>query len=211
MTCRLLCFVAPLLVALSASSSAQEIGEIGDAGELLATAQVISEPVTRISGELSSFGELSRIDDIDMFRFFVAEPVTFSVKVAASLTEDNDAQLFVFDEIGRFVIGDDDGGEGSLPQLNRGSMAGYDPGYYNLAISLYDTRAILLSDKLVGWSRNANPYQYGPYVMTITGAASSSGAVPEPTTWMMMLMGFAGVGLTMRRGRRSREYVLKKI
>ena len=28
--------------------------------------------------------------------------------------------------------------------------------------------------------------------------------VPEPATWAMMLLGFAGIGLTMRKGRRSR-------
>lgn len=33
--------------------------------------------------------------------------------------------------------------------------------------------------------------------------ATVLGAVPEPTTWAMMLMGFAGVGYSMRRRRRA--------
>lgn len=31
----------------------------------------------------------------------------------------------------------------------------------------------------------------------------SSGAVPEPATWAMMLIGFAGIGAAMRRGRKA--------
>ena len=31
------------------------------------------------------------------------------------------------------------------------------------------------------------------------------GAVPEPSTWMLMLIGFGGVGLMIRRGRRSEQ------
>jgi hypothetical protein len=31
----------------------------------------------------------------------------------------------------------------------------------------------------------------------------SPGAVPEPATWAMMLLGFGGIGMTMRRRRRS--------
>jgi hypothetical protein len=32
---------------------------------------------------------------------------------------------------------------------------------------------------------------------------SPEGAVPEPSTWAMMLLGFAGIGLTLRRSRKS--------
>jgi hypothetical protein len=31
----------------------------------------------------------------------------------------------------------------------------------------------------------------------------STGAVPEPATWAMMLVGFGGIGMAMRRGRRG--------
>lgn len=33
--------------------------------------------------------------------------------------------------------------------------------------------------------------------------AGSAGAVPEPATWLMMLIGFGGIGFTMRRSRRG--------
>jgi hypothetical protein len=51
-----------------------------------------------------------------------------------------------------------------------------------------------------------------PYTLTLSGAAPTgsvlngnvtiSAAVPEATTWAMMLLGFAGIGLTMRSRRR---------
>lgn len=33
----------------------------------------------------------------------------------------------------------------------------------------------------------------------VGGVATAMGAVPEPTTWMLMLIGMAGVGFSMRR------------
>ena len=44
---------------------------------------------------------------------------------------------------------------------------------------------------------NSNPLI--PFVRFTTGAAV--GAVPEPGTWAMMLLGFGGIGMTMRRRR----------
>ena len=35
-------------------------------------------------------------------------------------------------------------------------------------------------------------------------AASVSGAVPEPATWAMMLVGFGGMGVAMRRSRKAK-------
>ena len=35
------------------------------------------------------------------------------------------------------------------------------------------------------------------------GAISQTGAVPEPATWGMMLVGFAGIGIALRRRRRA--------
>ena len=60
--------------------------------------------------------------------------------------------------------------------------------------------------------RLANPITLDPstYTLTINGTNSSAGslggsitiiAVPEPTTWLMMLIGFGGVGFALRRRR----------
>ena len=61
--------------------------------------------------------------------------------------------------------------------------------------------------------RLANPVTLGAstYTLTINGDNSGAGslggsitirqAVPEPATWAMMLLGFAGIGMTIRRRR----------
>jgi hypothetical protein len=38
-------------------------------------------------------------------------------------------------------------------------------------------------------------------VADISGTASFDSAVPEPATWAMMLLGFAGIGMSLRRRR----------
>ena len=39
--------------------------------------------------------------------------------------------------------------------------------------------------------------------------APVGGAVPEPATWAMMLLGFGGIGFAMRRGRKQNERLLQ--
>jgi Bacterial pre-peptidase C-terminal domain/PEP-CTERM motif len=41
-------------------------------------------------------------------------------------------------------------------------------------------------------------------ILNVAQAEVVGGAVPEPSSWAMMLLGFAGVGLTLRRGARRR-------
>ena len=54
--------------------------------------------------------------------------------------------------------------------------------------------------------------QAGQYTLTILGTNSGAGslggsitinAVPEPATWALMLLGFAGMGFALRRGRKQ--------
>ncbi|MES2903838.1 MAG: choice-of-anchor L domain-containing protein [Pseudomonadota bacterium] len=44
---------------------------------------------------------------------------------------------------------------------------------------------------------------------TIGTTPTPTGAVPEPSTWAMMLMGFGAIGVGLRRGRRNRNPDLK--
>jgi opacity protein-like surface antigen len=58
----------------------------------------------------------------------------------------------------------------------------------------------------LGYDPNANNtysvnLSAGGHSLT-TYAVIGTGAVPEPATWAMMLLGFAGIGLTMRRKRK---------
>ena len=45
---------------------------------------------------------------------------------------------------------------------------------------------------------------FGPATSTRVAA---TGAVPEPSTWAMMLLGFGAIGYSMRRKRRAREFL----
>ncbi len=49
---------------------------------------------------------------------------------------------------------------------------------------------------------NVHPTEQG-YVVIAQQLAASSGAVPEPATWAMMIVGFGAIGFTMRRGKRA--------
>lgn len=49
-----------------------------------------------------------------------------------------------------------------------------------------------------GASAGSSQFAFGMAI-----APSATGAVPEPATWAMMLMGFAGIGVSMRRRRRT--------
>ena len=40
---------------------------------------------------------------------------------------------------------------------------------------------------------------------------TSTAAVPEPATWALMLLGFGGIGMSMRRGRRHSKQALMQI
>jgi hypothetical protein len=50
-------------------------------------------------------------------------------------------------------------------------------------------------------------FQYG----TSLTDTSLTPAVPEPATWALMLLGFGGIGMSMRRGRRHTKQALMQI
>ena len=50
---------------------------------------------------------------------------------------------------------------------------------------------------------NANGYDVGFDRVSLQAAQRAEGAVPEPGTWAMMLLGFGGMGVALRRRRKS--------
>jgi hypothetical protein len=69
------------------------------------------------------------------------------------------------------------------------------------------------NDVIESYGRSNLFLDAGTYTLTITGSRGTTGsfggnvsfaagAVPEPATWAMMLLGFGAVGFAMRRGRR---------
>jgi|688.fasta_scaffold127693_3 hypothetical protein len=150
--------------------------ESGDAGELPSTSQGVFGlgNLSTISGTLISLG--TRKDDIDLYRFIINRPKSFSVSTSANLTGDNDASLFLFDEAGNLALYNDDGGPGLLPQFNPGDLTG-SAGVYILGISLYATQP-QLTPTLTGWNRFPFPFQTGTYTLSITGAVGVPGPLP---------------------------------
>jgi len=151
--------------------------EVGDAGESINTAQ---DPggngaLNTITGSLIDLGTLSEIDDIDIFSLCILTPIEFSVLTDANLSEDNDAQLFLFDSTGSLVVEDDDDGVGFLPQINAGELTTL-PGVYYLAINLFNTDPTFTNNILDGWDRGPSPFQTGPYTLTLTSTEAASSA-----------------------------------
>jgi PEP-CTERM motif len=87
---------------------------------------------------------------------------------------------------------------GELPstttQIPIGDLAAGQSYYYNLE---YDNRIFNLTDGGIA--------QYQIYDNDTNGDFFTAGAVPEPSTWAMMLIGFAGLGYVGYRGSRMKR------
>lgn len=201
---------------LSASvAQAVMINEVNpDAGEVLATAQdttgsgAIQVSLDSISGALINLGTIAEpIDDIDLYKILITDPAAFSVTVAASLSVDNDAMLYLFDAAGVQVLVDDDDGLGNLPQFNAGDLTDPPsaPGMYFLAINLFLTNPDdVVSDPPTldnGWFRDPVPFQTGPYTMSLTGVSTAvpPPSIPEPGMLALFGLGLVGMGVARRR------------
>lgn len=179
--------VATLGVAVAEAAGATAWNEVGDAGELVATAQ---QP-TGVGALTSISGSLASATDVDLYSIQIDDPSSFAVTVAATLSVDNDGQLFLFDASGSLVLSDDDDGAGLLPGFSAGELSGA-AGVYLLAFDVFNVDPI--GDPLTGWNKNPSPAQSGPYTLTLAG----TNVVPEPGTGLLL-----GLGLVLLGARRS--------
>lgn len=221
--------VATVVTAAPVAAWAQAYNETGDAGETIATAQVVSGSVTQINGVLQNLGSLEApIDDIDLYRITILNPAAFGVTVSSSLLEpdiqhflEDDTQLYLFNGAGQLLSFSDDSqvSDGSYPFGNPifrvGDFASLAAGDYYLGFDLFFTRPIdangfpLGTDLSLGWRRLPSPFEAGPYTLFLTGTSTGNGGpvlpdvpgIPEPSTWAMLILGLGGAGAMLRRRR----------
>ena len=105
--------------------------EVGDAGQLPATAQgtgIPGNPLDSITGAIGSTG------DADMFAIWIANSAAFSASTDNAVRT-VDTQLSLFDSAGLGVLHNDDGGGiGLASELSVGSLGGA-AGLYYIAVS----------------------------------------------------------------------------
>jgi Ca2+-binding RTX toxin-like protein len=128
--------LALALAVLVPAASAVTVTEVGDAGDLPATAQVATGlgPVDTITGTISSSS------DADMYRIGITGGGTFSATTVGTPGTLSDTQLFLFDASGFGVEANDDcPGTGSVRScLPAGGLSPSAGGIYYLAISSFD-------------------------------------------------------------------------
>ena len=214
-----------LAMGLAPGAGAIPWTEVGDAGDLPATAQIPtgSGALTSISGSIPS----TSATDADMYRLHISMPSTFSATTvgtngAIGLQLQN-SQLFLFNAAGLGVYGRDDNPSTFRTTLPAGSLLGPQiPGDYFLAISGFARDPVSPGGLIFpsspnttlfgptgpggalpvnGWTGlEAATASRGNYRIDLTGAefVSVSTLVPEPGTLLLFAAGLFGI-LALRR------------
>ena len=195
-----------LAILLGAPAGAAPWAEVGDAGDLPATAQIPNG-----LGSLDSItGVIFTSLDKDMYVIQITDPALFSATVLPAGTL-LDPQLFLFDAAGVGVYGNDDDGDpfSTLPAGD--ALSPTVAGTYHLAISGFDNdptdgiveifvdvklgvQAPAILAPVAGWSPTFSVFG-GSYEIALTGASFVGGeAVPVLQPWGMALLA-AGLAL----------------
>ncbi len=198
------------------ASNASALGwpEVGDAGDLLPTAQ---DTVGNGSLDFVS-GTIFTSIDKDMYRINIVDPINFSANVAVggSLL---DTQVFLFDSLGSGIYANDDpNGINQLSNLPAGLAAGPTvPGIYYIAISGPDNDPTTLGGEIFddlnpgvqipvllggisGWSPTVSVFG-GIYQIDLVGAEFATAAVPSLGDWGfgLLILGLAAGSSRMLR------------
>ena len=219
---------AAVSLALAGSCLAAAYTETGDAGDLPATAQLVTGPngtaLDSISGALNLTNGIS---DSDMYEIYISSPSTFSASDTAFVSGKNnfDSQIFIFAANGLGIVGNDDapsgGSQSAIPAGNFSGSAGL---YYilidgsgrypvspaglifpNYTDGTTDPTSIVKPTGAGGASPisayTGNSNEAGSYVIALAGAQFFT-PVPEPGTYVLVLTAAVGLGLVLRAHRR---------
>jgi hypothetical protein len=217
------------LVLMAGSCLADLWFEAGDAGRDLATANVMGGVGTldTIFGNLSAPDPFESAFDVDLYRIYIANPISFS---AATVNAPGfyvaDPQLFLFDAngFGVYMNDDDESGlNGSQSRLPAGHPFGpVSAGYYYLGIGWWNNEPLSAggeifssinglgtngpgaggANPLAGWDDNVlqRVDLETAYEITLTGSLV---AIPEPGTAGLLVTVSAGLfAIRRRRARR---------
>jgi hypothetical protein len=202
------CLALSIVLSVTTASASPIWIEVGDAGDSPATAQV-----TAGTGTLEAIiGTLDPPTDVDVFQIFITDPAAFSITMlGTNLSVDNDTLLYVMDAAGNLLFVDDDSGPGLLAQLNVGDLAGYAPGLYLVAYTLFLSQPIGTTP-VFGWFVDPDPPQTGTVQLNFTAAQFAvtddepePPVVAEPHSVLMLGIGALCV-VFKRRLSAGREY-----
>ena len=166
------CALAGALFATSVSANVISIDIVADTGEITGDLTVMGTTVTGFTGTASGF-------DVDGGIF--NGPVT--------LGQSSGGPTFVGDDqwgAGPYYVSSGDGGSGGGLLLTNGA--------YNFRIYDYTDTFNNYGDQLAWFAESG----LNPAVITVSASVSET---PLPATWSMMLIGFAGLGFVVNRGR----------
>ena len=218
---------AAAFAALAATPSLRAVtfAETTDAGQTLATAQATGTDATTALTAIS--GTLVKFDDADLFVLTITSTTTFSA--IATSTAGIDTSLFLFTAAGVPVLANDDQSgtsfQAALPTGNS-LLTSLAAGTYYLGVSLSGNEAVNLNNQQLftldqpttnvrGSAAGLNPTtlstfnggtfftESGDYSIALTGAATATAAVPEPSTYATLLAGSALAAFALRRRRQN--------
>lgn len=168
--------------------------------------------------DFSYTGSLSNPNDVQLFAFTVGSPSTVTLQTYSYAGGTNaagdtiasggfDPILALFNSSGLYIDQNDDGGFEHVP-CDAGRC--YDtylrlllqPGTYTVSVMAYSNFANgpYLSDGFRNTGNfNGRTSNWAFDVLGVDQAVQVNGAVPEPATWALMLIGFGATGVALRR------------